>query len=135
MTPHEVIVADDGTYDFDATVRFRFGEWDFLVLIEAKRHKNPIKRDLVQILHAKLQSVGAQKAAMISTAPYQAGAVEYAIKHGIALATITEGRFIYHTRSALPGPVLSRDEAREHFALRPSSDTLTSKARRRGGRG
>lgn len=31
---------------------------------------------------------------MIATAPYQRGALEYAKAHGIALATITEGRFI-----------------------------------------
>lgn len=76
----------------------------FLVLVEAKRHANPIKRELVQVLHDKRQSVGAQKAAMIATAPYQRGALDYAKTHGITLATVTEGRFIYATRSAYPTP-------------------------------
>jgi hypothetical protein len=45
---------------------------DFLMLVEAKRHKNPIKRELVQVLHSKLRSVGAHKAAMIAPRPTSA---------------------------------------------------------------
>ena len=30
-------------------------------------HKNPIKRETVQVLHQKLQSVGAQKGVLVST--------------------------------------------------------------------
>src|SRR4051794_5122992 len=89
---HDKLEGTDGTYDFDATVRFGFGGLHFLVLVEAKRHKNPIKRELVQVLHDKLRSVGAQKAAMIATTSYQRGALDYAKTHGIALATVTEGR-------------------------------------------
>jgi len=61
VTLHDKIQGTDGLYDFDATVRFRVGGIDFLVLVEAKRHKNPVKRELVQVLHDKLRSVGAQK--------------------------------------------------------------------------
>jgi hypothetical protein len=106
----------DGSYVFDATVRFRFLGLDHLVLVEAKRHKNPIKRALVQELHDKLGSVGAQKAAMIATTTYQRGALDYAKVHRIALVTVTEGRYLFHTRSergaARP---LTRDEAARQF--------------------
>jgi hypothetical protein len=101
----------DGEYVFDATMRYTLGGMRFLVLVEAKRYTDPVKRDLVQILHSKLQSVGAQKAVMISTAPFQKGAKVYAETHGIALATVTEGRFVYHTRGAGDAPPLSREEA------------------------
>jgi Restriction endonuclease len=114
---HDKIQGVDGQYDFDATVRFRFGGMDFLVVVEAKRHKNPIKRELLQVLHDKMRSVGGQKAAMIATAPYQRGALVYAATHGIALATLTEGRFLFETRSALPEPTLTRDEARDRYGL------------------
>jgi hypothetical protein len=36
--------------DFDATVRYQLAGMSFLVVVEAKLHKNPIKRELVQIL-------------------------------------------------------------------------------------
>jgi len=117
VTLHDKIQGADGLYDFDATVRFGLGGMRFLVLIEAKRHKNPIKRELVQVLHDKLRSVGAQKAAMIAAAPYQRGALEYAKKHGIALATVTEGRFAFETRSVDEAPTMSRQQAVDSFGL------------------
>lgn len=117
VTLHEKIDGTDGTYDFDATVRFGLAGMEFLVLVEAKRHKNPIKRELVQVLHEKLRSVGAHKAAMIATAPYQSGALKYARTHGIALATVTEGRFTFETKSVEEVPALSRQEASDRFGI------------------
>jgi hypothetical protein len=114
---HESVNGIDGSYDFDATVRFELAGMAFLVLVEAKRHRHPIKRELVQVLHQKVQSVGAHKGAMISTAPYQSGAVEFAKVHGIALATVTEGRFTFETKAAGHAPVMSRQEAFERFRL------------------
>jgi len=116
VTLHDKIQGTDGLYDFDATVRFRMVGMDFLVLVEAKRHKNPVKRELVQV-HDKLRSVGAQKAAMIATAPYQSGALDYAKTHGIALATVTEGRFTYETRSTYGAAAMTRQQAKERFGL------------------
>jgi hypothetical protein len=104
---HEIIQGTDGSFDFDATVRYQLAGLEFLVLVEAKLHKNPIKRGLVQELHSKLLSVGAHKAVMISTAPYQSGAMKFALIHGIALVTVTEGRFMYEQRHALPPSSLS----------------------------
>lgn len=114
VTPHEKIVASDGTYDFDATVRFDWAGLSFLVLVEAKRHKDPIKRELVAVLHQKIHSVGANKGVMISTSPYQRGALQFAKQHGIALATVTEGRFTIEAKAAVKPPVMSREEAREY---------------------
>lgn len=116
---HDKVQGVDGLYDFDATVKFKLGGMQFLVLIEAKRHSNPIKRELVQVLHDKLRSVGAQKAAMIATAPFQRGALEYAKTNGIALATVTEARFTFETRSAGEAPVMSRKEAAGRLDLPP----------------
>lgn len=112
---HEKIAGDDGTYDFDATVRYELAGMSFLVLVEAKLHKNPIKRELVQVLYQKVQSVGAHKGVMVSTAPYQTGALRFAQVHGIALVTVTEGRFLYETRDTGPSPRLSRAEATSRF--------------------
>jgi len=117
VTLHDRIEGSDGLYDFDATVRFKLGGMHFVVVVEAKRHSHPIKRELVQVLHDKLRSVGAHKAAMLATSPYQRGALEYATKHGIALATVTEGRFTYETRSLDVVPALDRQTAMDRFGL------------------
>jgi hypothetical protein len=106
------VVGTDGTYEFDATVRHEVAGMEFLTIVEAKQHKNPIKRELVQVLRDKVQSVGAQKGVMVATAPYQKGAVDYALVHGIALVTVTEGRFTLITRAATPTPTPSRESAR-----------------------
>lgn len=102
VTLHEKVAGSDGTYDLDATVRYRFAGMDFLVVVEAKHHRNPIKRELVQVLHQKVQSVGAHKGVMVSTAAYQSGAVAFARAHGIALVTVTDARFLFETRDATP---------------------------------
>jgi hypothetical protein len=117
VTPHEVVVGTDGTYDFDATVRFELAGMAFLVLVEAKRHKNPIRRELVASLHSKLLSTGAQNGVMFSTAPFQSGAIGFATVHGIALVQVTEGRFTFGTKSRDRPPALSREEAAQHFGI------------------
>ena len=117
VTLHDKIEGPDGAYDFDATVRYQLAGMSFLVLVEAKRHKNPIKRELVQVLHQKVQSVGGHKGVMISTAPYQIGAVKFAKAHGVALVTVTEGLFTFETRAMLPTSAISREEAAERFKV------------------
>ena len=117
VTSHEKIEADDGTYDFDATVRYRCLGMDFLVLVEAKYHANPIKRELVQILYSKAISVGAHKALLISKSHFQRGAIEYAKVHGIALVSVTEGRFTYETRGVASSSALTREAAAEFYGL------------------
>jgi len=113
VVEHDVTLTPDGKYDLDTTIRFELLGAHFLVLVEAKMHKNPIKRDLVQILHQKIQSIGAHKGILVSTSRFQAGAVQYALSHGIALVKVTEGRFIYETRSREDSPPLSQEGARE----------------------
>jgi Restriction endonuclease len=113
VTVHDRVSASDGSYDLDATVRYRWIGLDFLVVVEAKLHTHPIKRELVQILHTKVQSLGAHKGVMFATAPFQRGALDFAMAHGIALVSVTEGRFTFETRAAGPQPPMSREEALE----------------------
>ena len=110
---HERVAGVDGTYDLDATVRFRALGLDFLGVVEVKQHRNPIKRELVQVLHAKIQSLGAQKGIMFSTAHFQSGALEYAKVHGIALVFVTEGRLTIERRSATDLPAVPKETATE----------------------
>ena len=119
---HERVAGVDGTYDLDATVRFRAFGMDFLTLVEVKQHRHPIKRELVQVLHSKVQSVGAQKGIMFSTSHFQSGALAYAKTHGIALVFVTEGRLTIERRSADDLPPLSKEVA-EEWGIEPIAGT------------
>ncbi|MGM9471319.1 restriction endonuclease [Pseudarthrobacter sp. YS3] len=112
VTLHDVLEGVDGSYDMDGTMTFESGGMKFRVLIEAKRHSHPIKRDIVQILHQKIQSTGSHKGVIFSTSAFQRGALDYAKIHGIALVVVTEGRYTYVTRSATKAPPLTREHAR-----------------------
>jgi len=92
----------DGLFEIDITARFRALEVDFLVLIECKHHRAAIKREVVQVLHNRLQSTGAHKGMIFSTAGFQKGALEYAKVHGIALVRVAEGRTCYEARTLEP---------------------------------
>ena len=113
----DTIEGFDGTYVFDATVRFTLGGLQMLVVVEAKRHGRSVERSYVQILHDKLRSVGAHKAVLVSTASFQRGALEYAGVHGVALVTVTEGRFLFHTRSRDTEQAPTREQAAERFGV------------------
>jgi restriction system protein len=93
-----------GEFKMDAVAKFEALGADFVVLVECKHHKNRIKRELVQVLADKLSSTHSQKGIMFSTAPFQKGAIEFAISRRIALVHFTEGGPIYETKTP-NGPV------------------------------
>jgi len=99
----EVVEGHDGDYEIDVTVRFGALDAEFLVLVECKHYKNPVKREVIQSLHSKLLSVGAQKGMVFSSSGFQSGALEFAKAHGIATVQLAEGRTSYFTKS-LGGP-------------------------------
>ncbi len=104
----EKIHTADGVYEIDVTARFK-ALGDVLVLIECKHHKNPIKREVVQILHDKLRAVSAQKGMVFSTVKFQKGAIEFAQAHGIALVLVANGATMYVTRSVADSGMDTRD--------------------------
>jgi restriction system protein len=95
--------ADDGVYEIDITYDALGVE--FRVLVECKRHLGNIKREVLQVLHQKIQSIGAHKGIVCSTSDFQRGALEYAKKHGIACIKVAESRMLVQTRSADREPV------------------------------
>lgn len=95
--------ARDGTYQIDIKATFEaFGGSQIIVLIECKHHKAAIKREKVELLYSRLQSIGAQKGILCSTSPFQQGAIDFAKSHGIALVFVMDGKFTYETRSNEP---------------------------------
>lgn len=103
ITENKIIDADDGTYQIDVYAEFTALGTKNKVLVECKRHSNPIKRELVAALYDKLRSVGAQKGILISTTGFQSGATKYAQKHGIALWQICN-EYIRHVSASANRP-------------------------------
>ncbi len=94
----EKVQGSDGEYEIDVLAKFEALGVNFVVLIECKHHKNPIKREVVQILNDRLRSLGAQKGMIFSTVGFQSGAIEYAIINGIALIKVEDGKNSYLVR-------------------------------------
>ena len=112
----EKISGHDGIYEIDITARFEVLGVSFLVLIECKHHKNPIKREVVQILYDRLRAIDGHKGIIFSTAPFQRGAIEYAQVHGIALIQIVN-------RSEDEGGIIDRSAG---FPLSPRGWSINS---------
>ncbi|MGK5511822.1 restriction endonuclease [Brevibacillus formosus] len=89
----------DGEYNIDLSIRFQELGVNFLVLVECKHHRYPIKRDYVQLLRDKVDSLGAQKGILVSSSSFQLGAIEYAKIHNIALIRLINEEFMYERRS------------------------------------
>lgn len=103
-THREILPGSDGEYEIDVVVRFQALQTPFLVLVECKRHRRSIERDVVQILNDRVRSIGANKGILFSTSKFQSGALEYAVKHGIALIQLIDGNALIMGRSGNPFP-------------------------------
>lgn len=95
VTGSQVLIAPDGSYQIDATLDFELQGFSYKTLVECKRHSDPIKRDDVMLLKSKIDSLGAHKGIIFSTAVFQSGAVQYAEAHGIALVFVESGKSTY----------------------------------------
>lgn len=100
-TTHNInLKRNDGEYQIDVFAEFEYLGVDFKILVECKRHKSSIKREVVQLLYDKLRTTGAQKGIIFSTSGFQEGAHIFAEEHGIALIRVIEGRYTYYTKSS-----------------------------------
>lgn len=116
-TRREKLAGTDGRYEIDVTARFEALGAEFLVLVECKYHKAAIKREVVQVLRDRLQATGASKGMLFATANFQSGAVEYAVKHRIALIRVAGRNAEFVTRSTGSRPADSIALAIPRLAL------------------
>ncbi|MFD3427516.1 restriction endonuclease [Nocardia fluminea] len=112
----------DGTYVMDVTARFRLAGMDFLILFECKRHTSAVKRSDVQVLHTKLQSIGAQKGVVVAATGFQSGALEFAKAHGIACVRLVDDAWTYVTRHTAADASLAPTGNYAGFAMTPDDD-------------
>jgi len=103
-THREALTGMDGEYEIDVAVRFQAMGVPFLVLVECKRYRKPVEREVVQVLYDRMRSIGAQKGILFSTSKFQSGALEYATRHGIALIQLVDGNALIMGRSSEPLP-------------------------------
>ena len=96
---NQKIAVDDGTYQIDVLAEYTALGAKNTVIVECKKQSRSVEREIVAALDRKLQSIGAQKGILISTAGFQKGAVLYAEKHGIALWQICDN-YIRHMSAA-----------------------------------
>jgi restriction system protein len=93
-------------YEFDAVANFAILQGAKIkILAECKRYSQPVEREKLLALWAKLQDVKAHKAMMFATCGFQSGALLYAESYGVATMAFVEGSFLYETKGAGPsGP-------------------------------
>lgn len=97
---NQKVNASDSTYQIDVLAEYTALGCKNTVIIECKKHSRSIERSVVAELHAKLQSIGAQKGILISTSGFQSDAVKFANAHGIALWQICDRTIKHYSASA-----------------------------------
>ena len=74
---NNIVPTNDGHYEIDIDITYETFGVDFRVLVECKKHSNSIKREVLQVLHQKIQSIGAHKGIICATSDFQSGALEF----------------------------------------------------------
>lgn len=110
ITHNKIVQTQDGGYQIDIYSKFMILDFQFVMLCECKRYASPVKRDVVLTLHGKLNSIGAQKGAIISTSGFQSGAIKYAKEHGIALIKAEDYNFEFISHSADGLGIVNEDD-------------------------
>ena len=102
-TNREVITGRGGDYEIDVFGEMTlFGGALFRILVECKRWRRPVNRDVVLAHITKLQYTGSHKGMIFATSGFQQGAIKAATEAGIATLTFEDGNARYHTRSMGP---------------------------------
>jgi len=107
----QTIPGVDGDYIIDVLAKFSALGGIIVVLVECKHEGRKTERHDIQVLHQKLQSTGAHKGMVFSTAGFQSGALEFAKVHGIATVQFSQGSTMWHTRGegpSLPPPASAK---------------------------
>jgi hypothetical protein len=75
---------------FDVTIKFKYGLYEYLTCIECKDDKSPIKVKEVEAFVTKSRRHKANKAIMVSSSVYQEGCIEVAKDESIELYTLIQ---------------------------------------------
>lgn len=92
----------DGEYEIDITASFEEFGLTFKILIECKHYKRKVEREEFLALHKKMESLGAQKAVLVTSSGFQKGALEYAKAHGMGAIVEQDGQ-LWHIEKKVGG--------------------------------
>ena len=98
-------VAHDGTYQIDISAEYTALGVKNTVLIECKKYTRSVERKVVTDLCKKIETLGANKGIIISTAGFQSGAVQFAKQHGIALLQMIDRKLKHIVNSVVPDKI------------------------------
>ena len=99
----QMVEGHGGDYEIDITGEFSVLEGATIrILIECKRHKRPVERDVVAALVTKIRDTSSHKGMIFSVSGFQRGALELAKSEGIAAITFVDGQANYFTKSLGP---------------------------------
>lgn len=115
---NQKVKAFDSTYQIDILAEYTALGCRHKVVIECKKHSRSVERSVVTDLYAKTQSIGAQKAILISTSGFQKDAVKYAGAHGIALWQICDvliKHIVAYAQPEMPPHILMRIEMEKYL--------------------
>lgn len=75
---------------FDVSIRFKFGFYEYLTLIECRDYNKPVSVEKVEAFVTKARQHKANKAIMVSTYGFQSGAKEVALRENIELYSLRQ---------------------------------------------
>jgi hypothetical protein len=75
---------------FDVTIRFRHGLYDYLTVVECKDYKTAVPVQEVEAFIVKSADVHAHHAVMASTSEFQSGAQDVARRHNVTLIQVSD---------------------------------------------
>jgi hypothetical protein len=106
LDPNAQVTWDDtiNGRQFDVTIRFKKGLYDYLTVIECKDYASAVGVDKVEAFITKARDAGAHQAVMASSSGFQSGAQEVARRHHLALIQLTDSPNIEPVFGAQWGP-------------------------------
>lgn len=92
IDPAAVVTWNDSINDrqFDVTIRFRRGLYDYFTVIECKDYASAVPVGEVEAFITKAHDVKAHQAVMASSSGFQSGAQSVAQKHNVVLINLTD---------------------------------------------
>ena len=102
--------APDGIYQLDIYASFTALGVELKILCECKQYTLPVKRERVELLEGRLNSLGMNKGILLSTSGFQRGAIQYAKAHSIALIQVFDHSCRKYSNSTRPNIEVDKND-------------------------
>lgn len=93
ITHNKKVERYDGNYQIDIFLTCSILGGEIKIICECKHYKAKVKREKVEVLYSRIQSLGMNKGIMLSSSGFQSGAIQFAKEHGIELIQVFDYDF------------------------------------------